>query len=84
MSSWLEREQRVDAAAAEQRGVDFKRGVLRGCADETNGASLDVRQKGVLLGLVEAMDLVDEQDRARAEAGGFVGVDHHLLDFLDA
>ena len=34
------------------------------------GAVLDHRQKAVLLGAVEAVDLVDEQQRALAERGG--------------
>jgi hypothetical protein len=33
-------------------------------ADESDDSRLDVRQECVLLGLVPAMDLVDEQDRA--------------------
>ena len=74
----------VDAAAGEQRGVDLEGGVLGGGADEADGAAFDVGQEGVLLGLVEAMDLVDEEDGARAEAGGLFGLDHDLLDLLDA
>ena len=74
----------VDAAAGEERGVDFEGGVLGGGADEADGAALDVGEEGVLLGLVEAMDLVDEEDGAGAEAGGLFGVDHDLLDLLDA
>ncbi len=74
----------VDAAAGEERGVDFEGGIFGGGADKADGAALDVGQEGVLLGLVEAMDLVDEEDGARAEAGGFFGLDHDLLDLLDA
>ena len=69
-----ERLQGVDAAAGEQRGVEFEGGVLGGGADQADGAALDVGQEGVLLRLVEAMDLVDEEDGARAEAGGLLGV----------
>ncbi len=66
-----ERLQLVDAGAGEQRADDLERGVLGGGADEGNGAVLDIRQDGVLLCLVEAVDLVDKQDRllgAHAEA----------------
>ena len=37
---------------------------MRGGADEDNRAVLDVREQDILLGLVEAVDLVDEEDRA--------------------
>ena len=76
--------ERVDATAGEERGVDLEGGIFGGGADEADGAALDVGEEGVLLGLVEAMDLVDEEDGARAEAGGFLGLDHDLLDLLDA
>src|ERR1017187_8399659 len=79
-----ERLQNVDAAAGEQRGDQLEGGVLGGGADQTDGAALDVRQEGVLLGLVEAVGLVDEEDGAGAQAGGLFGGNHHLLDLLDA
>ena len=41
-------------------------------------------QKGILLRFVEAMNLVDEDDGARAVLAGAVGIAHDLLDFLDA
>jgi hypothetical protein len=84
MTSFAQRRRGVDAAAGEQRGVDFEGGVFGGGADEADAAALDVGQEGVLLGLVEAMDLVDEEDGARAVGGGLFGVDHDLLDLLDA
>jgi hypothetical protein len=49
--------------AREQRGIEFERGVFGGCADQHDGAVLDHRQEGVLLRLVETVDLVDEQQR---------------------
>ena len=76
--------QRVDAAAGEQRGDDLEGRILGGGADESDRPVLDVGQEGVLLGLVEAVDLIDEEDGAGAEAGGLFGVDHDLLDLLDA
>ena len=48
---------------------DLEVGVLGRRADERDRAVLDVRQQRVLLGLVEAMDLVEEEDRARAVQG---------------
>ena len=41
-------------------------------------------QEGVLLGFVEAMDFVDEDNGPRAVLLGALGVGHDLLDFLDA
>ena len=61
-----ERLKRVDAAAREQRGVQLERRVLRGRADQPDRAALHIGQKRVLLRLVEAMDLIDEEDRAAA------------------
>ena len=40
-------------------------------------------QKSVLLGAIEAMNLIDEQDGTRAVSAGFFRVGHHLLDFFD-
>ena len=79
-----QRLQHVDAAAREQRGVDFERRILGGRADQANAAFLDVRQKGILLRFVEAVDFVDEDDGARAVLAGALGIAHDLLDFLDA
>jgi hypothetical protein len=56
-----------DAAAADEGLVDLEVGVLGGRADEDNGAVLDPRQQRVLLRLVEAVDLVHEEDGALAE-----------------
>ena len=67
-----QRLQRVDAAAGEQRGVEFEGRVLGRGADEADGAALDVGQESVLLRLVEAMNLIDEEDGARAQAGGLL------------
>ncbi len=52
--------------AREQRADDLERRVLGRGADQRDGAVLDERQDRVLLGLVEAMDLVDEQHGAPA------------------
>jgi hypothetical protein len=54
--------------AREQRRVHLERRVLGGGADQHDVAGLDARQERVLLRLVEAVDLVDEDDRAAAGA----------------
>jgi hypothetical protein len=59
-----ERLEAEHARAREQRRVHRERRVLRRRADERDRAVLDVRQERVLLRLVEAVDLVDEEDRA--------------------
>ena len=69
----------------EQRRVDLERRILGGGADEDDVARLDPREERVLLGLVEAVNLVDKQNRAApAGAPGPLGLGHHLADFLDA
>jgi hypothetical protein len=50
----------IDAAAREQSTVDFEGRILGGGADQADVATLDVREKGVLLGAVETVDLVDK------------------------
>ena len=64
-----------DLAAGEQRAVQGKGGVLGGGTDEDDGAVLDDRQKAVLLGAVEAVDFIDEEEGALAgfaAAPGFI------------
>ena len=74
----------IDPAAREQGGDDFEGWILRGCADEADVAALDVGQEGVLLGFVETVNLIDEQDGAGMHARSLGGRHHYLLDFLDA
>src|ERR1035441_7746123 len=81
---FAQRIQHIDAAAREQRRVDLKRRIFGGRADQANAAFLDVREEGILLRFVEAVNLVDEDDGPRAVLPGPVGVAHDLLDFLDA
>ena len=52
------------ARPGQERRVDLERRVLCRCADENHRPVLDVGQDHVLLGLVEAVNLVDEEDRA--------------------
>jgi hypothetical protein len=50
-----------DPAAADEGAGEREEGVLRGGTDQGDHAVLDVGQEDVLLRLVEAVDLVDEQ-----------------------
>ena len=57
----VERFEHIYLTAAQQRRYDLERGVLGGGADERYHALLDGSQQRILLRLVEAVDLVDEQ-----------------------
>ena len=82
-SSAVERLEPEQRGAREQRTGEREERVLGGRADEHEQALLDVRQQRVLLGAVEAVHLVEEQDRALAllaEAGpGPLGDLAHVL-----
>ena len=68
----------------EQRRVDLERRVLGRRADEHDVAGFDARQEGVLLRLVEPVDLVDEHDGPAAGGSAkALGLRHHVADFLD-
>ena len=56
----------MHAATREQRRIQLERWILRRRSDEQNDAFLDMRQKRILLRLVETMHLVDEQHAALA------------------
>ena len=81
----IERFEDVDLRPRQQRRVHLERRILGGGADQHDVSGFDPRQKGVLLRLVEAMDLVDEEERALAAATArLLGFRHHRADFLDA
>ena len=72
-------------AAADQRAVDGEERILRRRADQNHHAVFDVGQQHVLLRLVEAVNLIDEQQRLLA--GGrqpIAGLDQHVAQFLHA
>ncbi len=58
-----ERAQDVDARAGQERAVDLEGRVLGRRTDEAERAVFDEGQERVLLRLVEAVDLVEKQDR---------------------
>ena len=73
-----------DLAAGEEGGVDLEVGVLRRGADQRHEALLDRGQERVLLRLVEAVDLVEEEDRPLPVAAQPVaGALHHAADVVD-
>ena len=81
LGEWLER---MNLGPGEQRRYDLERRILGGGSDQGDVAPLHVRQESVLLGLVEAVDLVDEYDRAAAGAPQPLGVRQNHLHVLDA
>src|SRR5439155_19555622 len=68
-SRLVQRPQREYPAAREERGDHLEAGVLGGGADQRHRPALNVREQRVLLRLVEAVDLVDEEQRALAVLG---------------
>ena len=72
------------ARPRQQRGVEFERGIFGGGADQHHGAVFHHRQKRILLRAVEAMHLVDEQQRALAHLAPGARRVEHLLQIGDA
>ena len=70
---------RQHTGARQQRGDHLERWVLGRCPDEDDRSVLDVGEDGVLLGLVEAVHLVDEEDGAEVLGGAYLA---GLLDRL--
>ena len=59
--------------ARQKRSIQLERGILGGRADQRDRPVLDIGQEAVLLGAIEAVDLVDEEQRALAPARGGCG-----------
>ncbi len=84
-SRFVEALEHIDPSPREQSVVQFKRGVLGGGADENQRAVFDIGQERILLGLVETVHFIDEQDGALAVLPGLLPGDfHRLTDFLHA
>ena len=80
-----ERLEDIDARAGQQRVVELERGILCRRPDEGQRAVLDVGQEGVLLRLVEAMHLIEEQDRpAIAHVTVLFSLGYRAANVLDA
>ena len=60
----VERLEHQHPRARQQRRNQFERRIFGGGANQHDGAVLHHRQEGILLRAIEAMDLVDEQQRA--------------------
>src|SRR5829696_5344729 len=72
------------ARPRQKRGVEFERRIFRGGADQHHGAVFHHGQKRILLGAVEAVHLVDEQQRALAHLAPGARRVEYLLEVGDA
>ena len=82
---WFQGLQGDELAAAAQRRIQVEGRILRGGADEDGLAALEVGQEDVLLGPVEAVDLIQEHHgRHGAKQGHLAAVGQELLQFRRA
>ncbi len=80
-----ERREHKHLGPRQQRGVHLERRVLRRRADEDDIAGFDAWEERVLLGFVEAVNLIDEQNGPAREASPRrLGLGHDVTDLLDA
>ena len=82
-----ERLQLEDLGTGDQRAVDREEGVLRGRPDQAYCPALDIGEQGILLRLVEPVDLVDEEQCAPpvpsldgGSPDGLADIGHRSLD----
>jgi hypothetical protein len=69
--------------AADQRFVDLEIGVFSGGTHKDHGAIFYPRQQCILLGLVETMHFIDEEDRALlVELGPLLRLGNRFADLL--
>ena len=66
---FIEALEHIDARAREQRVVQLKRRVFCSRTDKYQRAIFDIGEERVLLGLVEAVDFVDEENRTSSVLG---------------
>jgi len=76
----IETAQDQHLAARQERGVEFEARILRGRADQRDGAVFDVGQETILLGTIEAMDLVHEEQGPLTRSRGSLGFGENLLE----
>jgi len=70
--------------SAQKRRIESKARVLGRRAHEGHSATLDKGQKAVLLGAVEAMDLVHEEQCLLSHSSHFVGISEGFFEVGDA
>ena len=84
IASRVERLEHQNARARQHRRIQLKGRIFGGRADQHDGAVLHHRQETVLLGAVEAVDLVDEQQRALPGLAPRARLLEHPLEIGDA
>src|ERR1700758_4072552 len=82
--SRIERVKHQHACARQKRRVQLERRVFGGGADQHHGAVLHHRQEGILLRAVEAVHLVDKEQRALSHLAPRAGRIERLLQIGDA
>jgi hypothetical protein len=80
----VERAEDEDAGTRQERRVELEGRVLGRCADQRHRPVFHDRQEGILLGAVEAVDLVDEEERALAGLAAGAGRLEGLLQIGNA
>ena len=73
-----------DARAREKRRDQLEGGILRRGADKNNGAVFHDWKERVLLRAIEAMNLVDEEERTFPGLATSAGSVEHLFEIADA
>ena len=71
-------------AAGEQCAVELEARVLGRRPDEHDRPVFDIREEGILLGAVESVDLVDEQQRALSDFAPLLRGEEHLPQIGDS
>ena len=80
-----ERSETHHTNTTQKRRVDLERRILSGRADQRDGALLDVGQKGILLRLIETVDLVNEQHGSCSmHSKPLTRLSHNLAYLFDA
>ena len=83
-AAFAQRFEHIHLRARKQGGIHFKRRVFRGRADKRNQPAFHMRQEGVLLRLVEAVDFIDKQNGALLPLPGRLGFLNRLADVFHA
>ena len=78
----VQRLQHIDLRARQQRGIHLEGRILGRCPDQRDQSRFRIGQQGVLLRLVETVDLVDEQDGVASRLQVALGLFHRRTDIL--
>ena len=79
-----QRFEQINARTGKQRRVQLKRRVFGGRPNEEDRAVFNMRQEGILLALVEAMDFVDKKNGAASGVAVLTRTLDSLTDLLHA